>query len=86
MPAIRVGEMEKEFEKIDLNRDAKIIIIGAGISGIAAADYLTRAGFTDFKILEASNRTGGRIYTVNVGECESLKSVSRQSSVIHYQF
>lgn len=58
------------IEKIDLNgkEKPKIIIIGAGISGIATADTLTRAGFTDFKILEASGRTGGRIWTVDVGK------------------
>lgn len=57
------------IEKIDLNgKDKpKIIIIGAGISGIATADTLIRAGFTDFKILEASGRTGGRIWTVEIG-------------------
>lgn len=58
------------IEKIDLNgkEKPKIIIIGAGISGIATADTLTRAGFTDFKILEATGRTGGRIWTVDIGK------------------
>jgi hypothetical protein len=58
------------IEKIDLNgkEKPKIIIIGAGISGIATADTLFRAGFTDFKILEASGRTGGRIWTVDIGK------------------
>lgn len=46
----------------------KILIIGAGIAGIASGESLTRMGFTDFKILESSNRTGGRIWTINVGE------------------
>ncbi|ESO98426.1 hypothetical protein LOTGIDRAFT_114635 [Lottia gigantea] len=46
----------------------KIIIIGAGISGIAAGEYLSRKGLTDFKILEASHRTGGRIWSVSVDD------------------
>ncbi|XP_052771740.1 spermine oxidase-like [Mya arenaria] len=41
----------------------KVLIIGAGISGISAAEFMAKNGFTDFKILEASNRTGGRIWT-----------------------
>lgn len=44
----------------------KVIIIGGGISGIALGDHLSRNGFTDFIILEASGRTGGRIYTINI--------------------
>lgn len=46
----------------------KVIIIGGGISGIALGDHLSRNGFTDFVILEASGRTGGRIYTINIGK------------------
>lgn len=49
-------------------RNYKVLIIGAGISGIAAGNHLTEAGFTDFKILEASDRTGGRILTVDLGK------------------
>lgn len=44
-----------------------IIIIGAGASGIAAATKLYDNGFTDIKILEAENRIGGRIYSVDFG-------------------
>ena len=40
----------------------RIAIIGAGISGLAAARHLTDAG-TDVIVLEAPNRTGGRVWT-----------------------
>jgi monoamine oxidase len=40
----------------------KIIIIGAGIAGLAAYKHLTEYGF-DVKILEARDRAGGRIWT-----------------------
>lgn len=43
----------------------KIIIIGAGISGIYLGNRLKKEGFS-IKILEANNRIGGRIYTKNV--------------------
>lgn len=42
----------------------KVIIIGAGASGIACAVKLYEKGITDFIILEAENRIGGRIHTV----------------------
>ncbi|XP_058828035.1 spermine oxidase-like [Topomyia yanbarensis] len=46
----------------------KILIIGAGAAGIAAATRLHKNGITDFVILEASNRIGGRIRTVLFGQ------------------
>jgi monoamine oxidase len=40
----------------------KVIIIGAGISGLAAANNLTNKGF-EVLVLESSERVGGRIKT-----------------------
>jgi cation diffusion facilitator CzcD-associated flavoprotein CzcO len=40
-------------------RDPKIVIIGAGIAGIATAVTLQRAGFRDFTILEKGADVGG---------------------------
>lgn len=51
----------------DVHEHTKVAIVGAGIAGISAAEYLTRNGFTDFKILESSDRTGGRIWTYDIG-------------------
>src|SRR5437868_10230917 len=42
----------------------KIIIAGAGASGLIAARELSSNGF-DVTILEARDRTGGRIHTIN---------------------
>ncbi|KAI5729180.1 hypothetical protein M8J77_026487 [Diaphorina citri] len=42
----------------------KLIIVGAGASGIAAATKLISNGFEDFIILEAENRIGGRVYNI----------------------
>lgn len=39
------------------------IIIGAGLSGLTTAYQFKKAGFEDFTILEARDRTGGRIWT-----------------------
>ncbi|XP_001353445.4 spermine oxidase [Drosophila pseudoobscura] len=43
---------------------ARIVIIGAGASGIAAATRLLEQGFRNVRILEAEDRIGGRIHTI----------------------
>jgi hypothetical protein len=40
----------------------KVVVVGAGISGLAAANTLTNAGF-NVTIVEARNRIGGRMWT-----------------------
>lgn len=45
----------------------KIIIIGGGIAGLSAASHLVKNGMTDFKILEARSRLGGRIFALETG-------------------
>lgn len=47
--------------------DKKIIIIGGGASGFAAASKLLSNGFNNVVILEAENRIGGRVYTIPFG-------------------
>ncbi|XP_031616985.1 spermine oxidase-like [Contarinia nasturtii] len=47
--------------------DKKIVIIGAGPSGVAAATKLMSNGFSNVTILEAGNRIGGRINTISFG-------------------
>ncbi|KAI4333093.1 hypothetical protein L6164_017941 [Bauhinia variegata] len=46
---------------------SSVIIVGAGISGIAAAKVLAEHGIEDIVILEASDRIGGRIRKENFG-------------------
>ena len=50
-----------------VNTDKSVIVIGAGISGIAAAKMLKDKGFKNIIVLEGSNRMGGRIWTDNSG-------------------
>lgn len=47
--------------------DPKIVIIGAGVAGIAAARKLLERGFRNILVLEAENRIGGRIQTIPFG-------------------
>jgi protoporphyrinogen oxidase len=45
-----------------MNSDPAVIIIGAGVAGLAAACQLGRAGVT-VQIIEARDRIGGRVLT-----------------------
>ncbi|BFZ02164.1 hypothetical protein BsWGS_05203 [Bradybaena similaris] len=47
-------------------RQPKVVIIGGGIAGLAAGKYLELEGFKDYVVLEASDRIGGRIWSVPV--------------------
>ncbi|RMZ99367.1 spermine oxidase-like [Brachionus plicatilis] len=42
----------------------KVLIVGAGMSGLSACLKLIEAGIYDFKLIEASDRIGGRIHTI----------------------
>ena len=48
--------------------EPKIIIIGAGPAGIAAASKLLENGISDITILEAEDRIGGRVFTTKFGK------------------
>jgi len=56
---------------INLLQKPKIIILGAGLSGLAAGKMLTEKGF-DVTILEARNRTGGRVFSHTIDEQEKM--------------
>ncbi|XP_016999960.2 peroxisomal N(1)-acetyl-spermine/spermidine oxidase isoform X1 [Drosophila takahashii] len=47
---------------------SRILIVGAGASGIAAATRLLENNFGNVQILEAENRIGGRIQTICFGD------------------
>ena len=48
----------------EVGRSYKVVVIGAGISGISAAHFLVSHGIRDVVLLESRDRIGGRIHTV----------------------
>ena len=46
----------------------QVLIIGGGVSGLSAASCLVKNGITDFRLLEARGRLGGRVVAITVGE------------------
>jgi monoamine oxidase len=50
-----------------------VVIIGGGVSGLAAGTTLLKAGFNEVTILEAEQRLGGRIHTLPFGNTTPLQ-------------
>lgn len=55
------------------NNHYKVVIIGAGVAGLSAANHLSSNGITDYKILEARNRVGGRIISIEIGAQQRIE-------------
>lgn len=51
-----------------MNLNAEIVVVGCGISGVAAAHRLVKTGFRNVRIVEATGRSGGRIRTGTFGD------------------
>lgn len=49
-----------------LRRGSHVVVVGAGVAGLAATELLLKAGFK-VDLVEASDRTGGRVRTVDLG-------------------
>ena len=64
LPAVAHAERP---ELATLNKSRKVLILGAGISGLTAAYELSRKGY-EVQVLEASFRAGGRNMTVRNGD------------------
>ena len=61
-----------------------ILIIGAGISGLAIGYYLTQYNIP-FKIVEARNRIGGRVYTKRLEKKASIELGATWIANEHFQ-
>ena len=56
---------------INLNNKPKIVVIGAGFSGLSAAYKLTQKGF-EVTVLEVRNRIGGRVFSHVIDKDDNL--------------
>jgi oxygen-dependent protoporphyrinogen oxidase len=50
-----------------LNKNLRIAVVGAGPSGLTAADTLTQNGFKNVTVFEKNDRVGGKVYSVPNG-------------------
>lgn len=56
-------------------RQPRIVVIGAGLAGLSAAKALLESGFTDVTVLEATDRIGGRVQSVQLGESSACRGL-----------
>jgi len=49
-----------------MERQYRVVIIGAGIAGLSCAKYLIENDINDFVIVEAHDRIGGRCQTIQL--------------------
>ena len=61
-------ENDKTNHNMEPAKPCKIIIIGAGMAGLSAANHLLKNDINDFVILEGRNRVGGRIVAITIGK------------------
>lgn len=54
--------------------NVKVLIIGAGMAGLSAANHLLQNGCNDFLIVEARGRIGGRIVSIPLDNNQKVYS------------
>lgn len=55
--------IENNFFSEIMSQKKTIFVIGAGMSGMTCAQKLLECNLGDIKVLEASDRIGGRLYS-----------------------
>lgn len=53
---------------VNVNTTYDVIVVGGGVAGLSACAQLAQSGFKNILLLEASNRLGGRINTIQYGK------------------
>jgi monoamine oxidase len=74
---LMAAEAGKRPELSGRPRNAKVLVLGAGVSGLALSYELSKLGY-DFHILEARDRVGGLVWTVRGGTTHTEIGGERQ--------
>ena len=64
LTVILLSSVERSLSSAVQVNKTKVLILGAGLSGVTAAKTLLDKNITDFLILDGKNYTGGRIHAV----------------------
>ena len=56
-------------------RGPRVVVVGAGLAGVAAVGALRAGGIRDVTLLEAQDRPGGRVQTVFLGKQIMVRSL-----------
>ena len=64
------------------SRRGRVVVVGAGLAGLAAAYELRRAGF-EVVVLEARDRVGGRVHTVRFPNGQHAEAGGEYVDAIH---
>ncbi|XP_017069577.2 protein anon-37Cs [Drosophila eugracilis] len=72
LQADQIGEHHHSRDLEAARQNARIVVVGAGLAGLSAAQHLLSHGFRRTVVLEATERYGGRINTQRFGDtyCE----------------
>src|SRR3954454_24726339 len=62
----------------------RVVVVGAGLAGLAAAYELRRAGF-EVVLLEARGRVGGRVHTVRFPDGQHAEAGGEYIDTIHHR-
>ena len=57
----RLFAVVSSLSLVSCDQDESIVVVGAGLAGLAAASRLVQAGYSDVIVLGASDRVGGRM-------------------------
>ena len=82
MRALEVAGTAAPVRRLPLERapaGTRVIILGAGVSGLAAAHELRKLGY-EYEILEARARVGGRCFTVRRGQASEEVGTAPQKA------
>lgn len=62
-----------------MERNYRVVIIGAGIAGLSCAKYLMENDINDFVIIEGHNQIGGRCQTIQLCKYSPSEFIKKEN-------